>query len=67
MNNNDITRQRHHPRPSIRSASVYEGRQHLGQIEVDDHGRHYAIDLRGRRLGEFTSLKAAVGAFESVR
>jgi hypothetical protein len=63
----DTTRQRRHPRPSIRSATVYDGQARLGRIEVDAAGRHYAIDLQERRLGEFTSLKQAVQSFGSAR
>jgi hypothetical protein len=34
---NDLTRDRHRPRPLIRSASVYSGQRPLGRIEVDAH------------------------------
>jgi hypothetical protein len=60
----DSMRHRHRARPLIRSASVYSGQRPLGRIEVDNHGRHFAIDVEGRRLGEYGRLKDAMAAFE---
>lgn len=50
-----------------RQLSLYDGRQYLGRISVDEAGEIRAFNARGRRLGAFDDLKTAEDAIEAAR
>ena len=50
--------------PRTRELSLYDGQDLIGTIKVAVGGKVIAFDSRGKRLGSFTSLKAASAAFD---
>jgi hypothetical protein len=49
---------------TIRKWAIADGRDALGTVRLDDNGKFVAIDVGGRNLGTFTTLREAANAFD---
>jgi hypothetical protein len=51
---------------AARSLAIYDGHDCIGTIEESTDGQALAFDVAGKRLGSFSSLKAASAAFSTA-
>jgi hypothetical protein len=50
----------------IRKWAVADGRDARGTVRLDDDGKFVAVDVGGKTLGKFATLREAANAFNTT-